>query len=76
MGLSGIKLVTEKEDYIEKSVAAYNNFKLKTTLYIVIQTLTFIMVIFLISKISINENKREEISKDDKILFDEEQNIK
>lgn len=76
MGLSGIKIVTEKEDYVEKSIAAYNNFKLKTTLYLIIQTLTFIMVIFLISKITINANKREEIYKDDKILFDEEQNIK
>lgn len=76
VGLSGIKIVSEKESYIEQSIAAYKNFKLKTTLYIVIQALTFVMLILLIVKITTNENKKEEIYKDDKILFDEEQNIK
>ncbi len=76
VGLSGVKIVSEKEAYIEQSVAAYKNFKLKTTLYIGIQALTFLMIIFLITKIITNQNKREEIYKDDKVLFDEEQNIK
>lgn len=76
VGLSGIKIVSEKESYIEQSIAAYKNFKLKTTLYIVIQILIFIMTIFLITKIIVSENKKAELYKDDKVIFDEEQNIK
>lgn len=55
---------------------ALTNFKVKTIFYMIIHTgLTFVIV-YLSSRVQFWEEERNRLSKDDAILYDEEQNIK
>ena len=76
VGLSGIKYLDDKEAYIEESVNAYTNFKVKTILYIAIYVSTICIVFYLAHRLANMEDKKEELHKDDAVLFDEEENIK
>ena len=76
IGLSGIKYLDNKEAYIEESVNAYTNFKIKTILYIVIYFIAICMIFYLAHRLANREEKKEELYKDDAVLFDEEENIK
>ena len=76
IGLSGVKMLNLKESYVKDSVNAYTNFKLKTTLYIIIHMFVVMIIFYLISRLSSIERKKQQLAKDDAILYDEEENIK
>ncbi len=75
-GLSGIKISSLKEAYIEESVNAYTNFSVKAMLYMIIHILVVIVIFYLSYRLSATERKKERLAKDDAILYDEEENIK
>ena len=58
-GLNGIKLLNEKDAYIEKCVEAYTHFKIKTIVYMILHTIEIIVLIYLIYGIS----KKDKMSK-------------
>lgn len=72
VGFTGVRFTTVKEDYIQKSKESYGNFKIKSTIYIGTYILLTLFIIYLSARISHNEEKQEELSQDDKILFDED----
>lgn len=76
LGLSGIKLSSLKEAYIEESVNAYTNFSVKAMLYMIIHILVVIVIFYLSYRLSAIERKKERLAKDDAILYDDEENIK
>ena len=73
VGLSGMKILTAKESYIEKSTNAYTNFSAKVMLYLMIQ---IIITAILFYRLCIIENKKQKLAKDDIVVYDEEENIK
>lgn len=76
IGLSGIQYMDDEEEYIENSVNAYKNFKIKTTLFLIIYAITICIIFYLAYRLANIENKKESLYKDDAVLFDEEENIK
>lgn len=76
VGLSGIQYLDDKDAYIEESVNAYINFKVKTILYMVIYIIAICIIFYLAHRLDKIEDKKEELYKDDAVLFDEEENIK
>lgn len=76
LSLSGIKLSSLKEAYIEESVNAYTNFSVKAMLYMIIHILVVIVIFYLSYRLSAIERKKERLAKDDAILYDDEENIK
>lgn len=76
VGISGVKNLNAKESYVEDSINAYTNFKIKTMLYMVIYILVVVVIFYLAYRLSAMERKKEELQKDDAVLFDEEENIK
>lgn len=76
LSLSGIKISSLKEAYIDESVNAYTNFSVKTMLFMVIHILVVIILFYLSYRLSAIERKKERLAKDDEILYDEEENIK
>lgn len=76
IGITGVKLSEHKELFIAENVKAYSYFKLKTflgmTLYVVIAGFDF----YLISCLIRIQKQREDMNRDDNILFDEEENVK
>lgn len=65
IGLSGVNVIGAKESYVKKSINAYNVFKIKTTMFIVIHLLTVILTIYIINKIIISETKKTRLSHDE-----------
>ena len=76
VGLSGIKYLNDKETYIEKSMGAYRKFKVRTILYMAIYFIMICILFYLAHRLANMEEKKEELYKDDAVLFDEEENIK
>ncbi len=76
VGLSGMKILTAKESYIEKSTNAYTNFSAKVMLYLMIQIIITAILFYLIYRLCIIENKKQKLAKDDIVVYDEEENIK
>lgn len=76
IGLSGIKVIDLKKSYIDKSVSAYTNFSIKVFLLMILHILVIILILYLSYRLYSIERKKEKLAKDDKILFDEEQNIR
>lgn len=76
VGLSGIKLTTSKQNYIDKSKEAYTNFTIKTVLYMVLQLILIAIIFYFSIRLTNIENKKEKLEKDDKVLFDDVQNVK
>ena len=74
--LIDFEYLDDKEAYIEESVNAYTNFKVKTILYMVIYCITICIIFYLAHRLENMEDKKEELYKDDAVLFDEEENIK
>ena len=74
--MSGMSLKSAKESYIQKSVDAFNNFKMKTTLYILVHLIVEVVIVFLLYRLKISEIQRQKLAKDDIILEDAEQNIR
>ena len=76
IGLTGAQLKTEKEYYIDECVKAYNVFFIRMYCIVALNTLLIILLIYQISRVSKIQEKKDRISKDDAILFDEEENVK
>lgn len=76
VGFTGVKMKTEKEYYIDECVKAYNVFSIRMYVLVGINVLLIILLIYQISKASKIQEKRDRLSKDDAILFDEEENMK
>lgn len=76
LGLSGVKIKTEKEYYVDECVELYNIFKTKTYGILGIHLLLNLLLIYQIYKLVKIENKKDRLKRDDKILFDEEENVK
>lgn len=76
VGLSGIKVSSLKQSYIDESVKAYNNFSIKAISYVIINIAVIGLIVYLSFRLSYIERKKERLSKDDAILYDDEENIK
>ena len=76
VGLTGVQMKTEKEYYIDECVKAYNIFGIRMYVLVGVNVLLIILLIYQISKVSKIQEKRDRLSKDDAILFDEEENVK
>lgn len=76
IGVTGLHYKTEKDYYISENIILYNNFKIITTTTLLLHLCFNIMLIHEINKVQKLEVKKKRTSKDDLILFDEEENIK
>ncbi len=76
IGLTGMQMKTEKEYYVDECIKAYNIFGIRNYGIIALNILLIILLIYQISKVSKIQEKRDKLSKDDAILYDEEENIK
>ena len=76
IGLSGIQIKTDKEYYIDECVKAYNIFAIRMYVIVALNVLIIVLLIYQVSKVSKIQDKRNQLNKDDVILFDEEENIK
>ena len=76
IGLSGIQIKTDKEYYIDECVKAYNIFAMRMYIIVALNVLIIVLLIYQVSKVSKIQDKRNQLNKDDVILFDEEENIK
>lgn len=76
IGITGMKLKDEKEFYIDECINAYNVFSVRFYGTVALNVLLIILLAFQLFKISKIQEKREQLDKDDAILFDEEENIK
>ena len=76
IGLTGMQIKTEKEYYIDECAEAYSIFGIRIYAIIALNILLIILLIYQISKVSQIQEKRDRLSKDDEILFDEEENVK
>lgn len=76
IGLTGVKISSLKETYIDESIKAYHIFSVKSILYMIIHILVVILLFYLSYRLSYIERKKEKLAKDDAILFDEEENVK
>ncbi len=75
-GLSGINISSPKQAYITKSKDAYTNFTIKSMIYIVLQFLTVIFILYFSFRIEHIEERIDKLKKEDEVLFNEEQNVK
>ena len=76
VSIGEINIKTEKEYYIDECVKAYNIFSIRMYGIIGLNVLLIILLIYQIPKVSRIQEKRDKLSKDDEILFDEEENVK
>lgn len=75
-GLSGLKISTPKQVYVDQNMDAYTYFTIKNILYMVLQLVITILIFYFSIRLTNIENKKDKLSKDDKILFDDVQNVK
>lgn len=76
IGITGMKIKSEKEFYVDECKKAYNVFNIREYSIIGLNGLLVILLIYQILKVSKIQEKKDKLSKDDAILFDEEENIK
>ena len=76
LGLSGVKLQTSQETYIENSMESYNIFSIKSMIYMVIYILLIALIFYLAHRLAVIEDKKDEVTKNDDVLFDDEENVK
>jgi len=65
ISISGIKIIGAKESYVEKSINAYNIFKIKTTIFIMIHILIVLLICYILNKLIIFERKKSKVVKDE-----------
>lgn len=75
-GMQGVQLLGEKETYINQNMEAYKYFKIKTVISFCLQILIVILNVKTLFKVIKQEEKADRLNKDDKILYDEEENVK
>lgn len=73
---TGMKIKNEKEYYIDECLKLYNIFNIKTYGILGLDLLLIILLIYQISKVSKIQEKKDRLTRDDAILFDEEENVK
>ncbi len=76
VGVTGIKILNPKEDYVASSMNALTNFRVKTVVYMIIHIGLVLVIVYLSFRLEYFEIKKKRLSKDDAILYDEEENIK
>ncbi len=76
IGLTEMQIKTEKEYYVDEYIKAYNIFGIRMYVVIGVNILIIILLIYQISKVSKIQEIKDRVSKDDAILFDEEENVK
>lgn len=76
IGITGMKIKSEKEYFVDECMKMYNIFNIKTYGIIILNTLLVVLLIYQIIKVSNIQDKKDRLSKDDAILFDEEENVK
>ena len=76
IGIDGLSIKTEKEYYIDECMEMYNIFKIKTYVMLGLHLLLNALLIYQILKVTNIQEKKDRLSKDDLILFDEEQNVR
>lgn len=76
IGLTGAKLKSDREYYVDKCIEAYNVFSIKMYGLMILNAFLIGLLIYQISKVSKIEEKRNRLNKDDAILYDEEENVK
>ena len=72
---SGVSITDPKESYINESLSAYTNFSTKVVIYLIIQFLIVAILFYLSFRLSRIEGKKQQVLKDDDVLFDDEQNV-
>ena len=73
---TGMKMKTEKEYYVDECLKAYNVFSIRMYGAVGLNILLIILLIYQVIRVSKIQEKRDRLSKDDVILFDEEENVK
>ncbi len=76
IGLTGMKIKSEKEYYIDECAKAYNIFNIRMYGAIILNILLISLLIYQVFKVSKIQEERDRLNKDDAVLFDEEENIK
>lgn len=76
VGLTGTKMQTPQETYIENSLESYNVFSIKSIIYMAIYILFVVLIFYLAHRLAIIEDIRDEVIKNDDVLFDDEENVK
>lgn len=76
IGISGLSIVDSKTSYIEQSKSSYTTFTIKSSLYIALQILIGLIIFYLSYRLSSMEKKKNNVTKDDAVLFDNETNVK
>lgn len=71
LGIYGVRITSEKESYVQKSIALYNLFNIKTLLYIIIHVIVVMLILYLTIKLMSIEEKKAKIAKDDIVLGEE-----
>ena len=75
-GLTAMEIITEKEFYINECLRAYKVFSIRFYIIIGLNVLLIIWLIYQANKVSKIQQKRDTLSKNDAILFDNEENVK
>lgn len=76
IGIAGASLKTEKQYYIDESIKLYNIFKIKSYGSLGLHLLFNVLLIYQILKMQKIQNGKEQLARDDSILYDEEENVK
>ena len=76
IGFTGVNIKEEKEYFIDECVKMYNIFNIKTYGIIIVNTLLVALLGYQINKVSKIQDKRDRLSRDDAILYDEEEDVK
>lgn len=76
VGITGVKIKTAQEGYVDECMKLYKIFKIKTYGILGAHLLLNILLIYQVLKLSEKNAKKERVNKDDLILFDEEQDIR
>ena len=74
--ITGAYLKTEKEYYVDECTKLYNNFSIETYWIMGFNILLLFLILFQILRSSYVQEKKDRVSRDDIVLFDEEENIK
>lgn len=76
ISLKNMSIATQKELYVEENLRTYQFFQIKTLMLIVLQILLNILIGYFILRVRKHNQKKDQLEKDDAILYDEEENVK
>ena len=76
VGFNGVKVKTDKEYYVDECVKLYGIFKMKVYGVLGLHLLFNILLAYQISRIAKIKTKKDKVTKNDAVLFDDEENVK